>query len=63
MQLTLDDEEIKALTMALTDAIDSLSVALVKTRGNELKYMLLAKEHAYLIALRLRIFNCGKGTE
>jgi len=62
MQITLDDQETKALTMALTDSIDRLSVALVETRGEELKYARLTKERAYLIALRLRIFNSGKET-
>lgn len=63
MKLTLDEEEIKALTMALTDSIDKLSVALVETRSDESKYARLTKERAYLIVLRLRIFNCGKEME
>ena len=62
MQITLDDQETKALTMALTDSIDRLSVALVETRSEELKYARLTKERAYLIALRLRIYNSGKET-
>jgi len=60
MQITLDDEETKALIMALTGVIDDLSVTLAQTRGDELKYARLAKERAYLIALRLRIHNSGK---
>lgn len=63
MQLTLDAEEIRALTMALTDVVDRLSVALVEIRSDELKYARLTKERAYWIALRLRIYNCGKETE
>ena len=60
MQITLDDEETKALTLALTSEIDLLSVTLAQTRGDELKYARLAKERAYLIALRIRIYNSGK---
>lgn len=63
MKITLDDQETKVITMALTDSIDRLSVALVETRSDELKYARLTKERAYLIALRLRIYNCGKETE
>jgi len=60
MQITLDDQETKALIMALTGVIDDLSVTLAQTRGDELKYARLAKERAYLIALRLRIYNSGR---
>ncbi len=62
MQLTLDNVEQKTILAALTEQIDDIGVSLANSsvRDDEVRYARLTRTRAYLVALRMRVHNCGE---